>query len=271
MGVMRRGRLGGRQELTGNAGTQIGIHQGWKELLRLVQNTVGDPVTREGGDMDSDTHTLFSAYVINTEGDGGPLDPPPRVLLKVRVGDGNDDGAGAVEYILPAGKPLTLSGSEIHVFAQLFNDELGTVQALTTTKAFVEAFITIGDGSDVEATSWVRPAPPLASQAQVSIGPTSMKAIQGFNAGALNTTTVLMLFDWPNPNTFPPNGTNPQIAFLVPGQANFSDDNITSTKTFSRGLRWIASSTADTLTYDATQQIRFDAELYDQSQPTGTF
>jgi hypothetical protein len=263
MGEIRRGKIGGSVDLVGQAGNP---GPGWDEILRVTDVTAGDPVTREGGEANSEDHTIFSAFVITGDGRASTL-PPPRIHLRIEIADGNDAGSAKVVYRVLAGAPVSVSGSLVIVSAQIFLDEVGVVQAPPNVTAHVDAYVSVGDGQDVEPTLWPRnlpdtgvPTPPLGSQGQITIGPGRMKAVQGFSASA--TDTYLMFFDWPGPNILPPPGSLPLWTIKLPAGATYSDDNISSTRAVTYGYAWACSSTPDVLTYDGTQAIRVDAEMY---------
>jgi hypothetical protein len=275
--TIRRGKIGGRVALKGQAGANEGPAGGWEEILRTSDVTAGNPVTREGGQANADTHTIFSAFLLKLPESDDPLaasQPPPRVHLRIEIADGNDNGAGKEVYRVLAGAPVTVSGSSFFISAQIFLDEVGVVKAPPTITGQVEAFISIGGGEDVQPTLWPRnlpdtgvPTPPLGAFGQVSLGPSRLRSIQGFSDSA--TDTFIMFFDWPGPNVLPPNGAVPLFTFRLPAGATVTDDFIESTRAFSWGIFWAASSTPDVLTFDGAQAIRMDPELYAQDQMTG--
>jgi hypothetical protein len=272
--TIRRGKIGGNTKLQGQAGSNGGPAGGWEEFLRITDVTAGSPVTREGGQANADTHTIFSAFALDPQTLVDSL-PPPRVHLRIEVGDGNDSGSAREVYRVLAGAPVTVSGSFVAVSAQIFLDELGLVQAPASITGKVEAFVSIGGGEDIQPTMWPRnlpdtgvAAPPLGAQQQVTIGPGRLRSVQGYSTSA--TDTFLMFFDWPGPNVLPPNGTLPLFTIKIPAGATFSDDYIESARVVSWGLFWAASSTGDTLTFDGTQTLRVDPEMYSQDLLQGS-
>jgi len=273
--AIRRGKIGGKVSIVGQDGASEGPAGGWEEILRVTDVTAGTPVTRAGGQANSDTHTIFSAYVITAEQESESPPPPPRVHLRIEVADGNDAGSAKEVYRVLAGAPVTVSGSFVSVAAQLFSDEVGIQKAPPGTKADVSAFVSIGAGEDIQPTLWPRTQPstgvqepPLNSFWQVSIGPGRVRALQGFSTSL--TDTYVMLFDWPGPNALPPNGTTPLWTFFLPAGATFTDDFIESARTVSRGFFWACSSAPDVFAYDGTQAIRMDVEMYAQDQLLGS-
>lgn len=262
-GTIRRGTLGGTRQLKGMAGGN-GTANGWEEICRSTDVTAGDPVTREGGDSDAQTHTIFSAQVMV---ESEETLPPPRVLLRIETADGNDAGAAKTVMLANVGAPVTVSGSYVVVSAQIFLDELGLVQAGPHVVATVAAFISVGDGEDIQPTRWVVPKLPLQFAQQATLGFSRMRSMQGFNAGA--ATEYLMVFDFPGPNP-PPVGTAPLFAFPVPAGDYFSDDFIESARVFVWGINWACSSTPDFLTVDAAALMRVDIELYAEQEFDGT-
>lgn len=271
--TIRRGKIGGSIPLRGQRNAES-AQGGWEEVLRVTDVTAGDPVTREGGQANSDTHTVFSAYVF-TNIPEELATTVHRVHLRIEIADGNDAGASKQVYRVLAGAPVTVSGSMVIVSAQLFDDELGLVQSQPFITAKVTAYVSIGDGEDIQPTMWPRNlpdtgvvAPPIGASQQVAIGPGRVRAVQGFSDSLADT--FLMFFDWPGPNLPPPNGTAPLFTIKLPAGATFGDDFIESTRVFSQGFAWAASSTPDTLTIDVTQALRVDTEMYSQDLLQGS-
>jgi hypothetical protein len=267
-GLIRRGKIGGQlQGMTGQLGAQ---GEGWQEICRITDLTAGDPVTREGGDADSNDHTIYTSF---SNLRASIFFPVPKVLVRIQVADGNDIGAGMVEMVVLAGTPVTVSGSSIFVSAQLFLDELGVNKAPPTVSCDVNAFVTVGSGEDIEPTRWPLPLAPLQSSQQVTTKPTKLRSWQGFNSGAVGTITYLMAFDFPGPAiaspVVVPNGTPPKHTIPLPGGATFSDDFIESVSDFAWGFAWACSTTPDVYTPDGAQLVRVEPELYSRSISTG--
>jgi hypothetical protein len=274
-GLIRRGKIGGIAALKGQAGAG---GTGWLEICRIDNMTAGSPVTREGGNSDSASHTIHSAISNMKVEAPSSFFPVPKILLRIEVADGNDTGAAKTEMLVVAGTPVTVSGAAIYVSAQLFLDETGDVQAPPSVTGGIRVFITDAASEDVQPTRWVLPgapyAPgtPLQASEQVTITPCRLRSWQGFNAAAAGTT-YLMLFDFPGPAIATPmtvpNGTPPTLTIPLVAGAWFSNDFIESVRSFTWGLAWAASSTADVLTYDAAQSLRVDIELYAEQEPEG--
>jgi hypothetical protein len=265
--IIRRGQLGKTVALHGLLGLQASA-QGWTPLIRVADACEGDPSTRTGGESVSKRRTIYTA-VSNIATPAYPASPRTfRALCKVQVFDGNDLGAAEVEYLIPAGIPITVAGSIVLVSTQLFADELGLVQLPATCSATVSAFATDDEGQGpVQLSTWIRPVPgtPLAASQQIATGPRHMKQYQGYNGNVGGGNRWLMWFDWPPPGapTLPNAGVEPLFAVgPIPPETPFSNDFITSTVVFTYGALWMVSTAADFVAPDPASLFRVDSELY---------
>jgi len=261
------GRLGGTATATG--GTT------WSTLCRLEDDGrpwAGTVYTSTGPiSQPSDTPSSMTPPVAN-----------PRVVIRVKTGSKNVGGGGAmtVMYAL-AGNPIPFAGTFCEVSALVapnetadFSEETGLSPFDPDVTAEVTGFIAIGVGGKADqlmATSWRQPEQPLASAEQVTIGPSRIRAVQGYNHGA--SAAYLMFFDDADGRADISAGAVP--LFTIPvgglpaspgGDVTFSDDFITSARVFQYGIYWAISSTADTFTADSSNLFRVDIELYDQQQ-----
>lgn len=232
--------------------------------------------------MESDepiTVTIHSvtSVVRQPTGSGFPV-VNPRVVLQIQIGsDNTGGGSGTVQMYALAGNPVQVSGSRIYVRALICPNEVAllnnqvfptsSVPIPTTVNAVVTALIAPGAGRGLWNTQWIVPEAPLQYFQQVTIGPSRIHQVQGFNHSA--ELVYLMFFD---SNRGPPaDGTAPLWTIPLSGlptppiaDSTFSNDFIVSGRVFQYGCIWVASSTPDTLTKDTAALVRVDVEVFGQ-------
>ncbi len=113
------------------------------------------------------------------------------------------------------------------------------------------AFVALGsDGETLRNTHWISQH---GAQGVLSEGPEQIVTVQGYPATV--APRWLMIFDAP---TVPPNGAFPAMA--VPARRAYRLDRF-DTQGFRFGVSWAASSSPMTFTFDASADLRVDAEV----------
>lgn len=107
------------------------------------------------------------------------------------------------------------------------------------------------------ATVWIDPAvgTPLTYQRVASAVPAGFVQVLGSNEGV--NSLWFMLFD---SASLASNGNEPRYAFKVPAGASFAFE-LGRARAMVNGIAWAASSTAGTLTIDATATFRVNFEV----------
>jgi len=280
-----RGRMGG------NGTAKVGT---WVEIARF-QCFESWPITIQSnvGTMYYGTPPVNQLPDLATlPGVGNPM--TPRVMLRIRVGSGNEQGGSDQgEYFAVAGDAFEVAGTFIGVDAQIFSDETALNNQLNpaptvpnpvgsgevfstvdpTTICKVSVTLAAASPRTEMPTKWlIQPYPYTFPNSawEAYVGPGRMKQAHGFNCNGTTADIIYLMFldgtlTLGGSPEVPATGSVP--LFTIPtqgGSAPYSWDCIESSRFFQKGLVVCPSSTPDicTPTGSLSDPLIVNIELY---------